>query len=89
MTGIKRGEAPPRSRRRPSTRSSAPRKDDSGKADAAQAAEQVVFRVTDIVVPTLDIAVEEAKRDAGNPQPLASPRTFSASISPAWKARSA
>jgi peptidyl-prolyl cis-trans isomerase D len=33
-----------------------------GKADAAQAAEQVVFRVTDIVVPKFDPSSEEAKR---------------------------
>ena len=28
----------------------------------AQAAEQVVFRVTDIVIPALDVASEEAKK---------------------------
>jgi len=37
-------------------------KDAAGKADAAQPAEQVVFRVTDIVVPKFDPASEEAKR---------------------------
>jgi peptidyl-prolyl cis-trans isomerase D len=37
-------------------------KDAVGRADAAQPAEQVVFRVTDIVVPTLDMASEDAKR---------------------------
>jgi peptidyl-prolyl cis-trans isomerase D len=37
-------------------------KDAVGKADAAQPAEQVVFRVTEIVVPTLDMASEDAKR---------------------------
>ena len=37
-------------------------KDAAGKTGAAQPAEQVVFRVTDIVVPALDMASEEAKR---------------------------
>jgi peptidyl-prolyl cis-trans isomerase D len=37
-------------------------KDAVGNADAAQAAEQVVFRVTDIVVPKFDPSSEEAKR---------------------------
>src|SRR5215471_11741405 len=38
-------------------------KEAAGKTQAAQPAEQVVFRVTDIVVPTLDMSSEEAKRD--------------------------
>jgi peptidyl-prolyl cis-trans isomerase D len=33
-----------------------------GKADAAQPAEQIVFRVTDIVVPKLEATSDEAKR---------------------------
>src|SRR5262249_56061710 len=37
-------------------------KDAVGKTEAAQPAEQVVFRVTDIVVPALDMASDEAKR---------------------------
>ncbi len=37
-------------------------KDAAGKADAAQPAEQVVFRVTDIAVPKFDPASEESKR---------------------------
>ena len=37
--------------------------DAAGKTQAAQPAEQVVFRVTDIVVPVLDMSSEEAKRD--------------------------
>ena len=37
-------------------------KDALGKADAAQPGEQVVFRVTGIVVPASDLASEEAKR---------------------------
>ena len=38
-------------------------KDAVGKTQAAQPAEQVGFRVTDIVVPVLDMSSEEAKRD--------------------------
>ena len=38
-------------------------KDAVGKTQAAQPAEQVVFRVTDIVVPVIDMSSEEAKRD--------------------------
>jgi peptidyl-prolyl cis-trans isomerase D len=37
-------------------------KDSSGKADAAQPTEQVVFRVTDIVVPALNPSSKEAKQ---------------------------
>ena len=37
-------------------------KDAAGKAEAAQPAEQVVFRVTDIVVPTLDATSAESKK---------------------------
>ncbi len=37
-------------------------KDAAGKAEAAQPAEQVVFRVTDITVPNLDMASEDTKR---------------------------
>jgi peptidyl-prolyl cis-trans isomerase D len=37
-------------------------KDAVGKAEAAQPAEQIVFRVTDIVVPTLDAASADTKR---------------------------
>jgi peptidyl-prolyl cis-trans isomerase D len=33
-----------------------------GKADSAQPAEQIVFRVTDITVPEFDPASDEAKR---------------------------
>ncbi len=38
------------------------RKGELGTAEAAQAGEQTVFRVTDVVVPPLDIASEDAKR---------------------------
>ena len=37
-------------------------KDAAGKADGTQPGEQIVFRLTDIVVPNLDMASEEAKR---------------------------
>jgi peptidyl-prolyl cis-trans isomerase D len=37
-------------------------KGDLGMAEAAQTAEQVVFKVTDVVIPPLDVASEEAKR---------------------------
>ena len=37
-------------------------KDAAGKADGTQPGEQIVFRLTDIVVPSLDTASEEAKR---------------------------
>ena len=37
-------------------------KDAAGKADGTQPGEQIVFRLTDIVVPNLDTASEEAKR---------------------------
>src|SRR5262252_2846817 len=38
-------------------------KDAAGKTQSAQPAELVIVRVTDIVVPTLDVSSEEAKRD--------------------------
>jgi peptidyl-prolyl cis-trans isomerase D len=37
-------------------------KDQVGKADAAQSPEQIVFRVTDIVVPAIDANSDDAKR---------------------------
>jgi peptidyl-prolyl cis-trans isomerase D len=37
-------------------------KDAAGRSEAAQPAEQVLFRVTDIVVPALDMTSDEAKR---------------------------
>jgi peptidyl-prolyl cis-trans isomerase D len=37
-------------------------KDAAGKTEGGQPGEQIVFRVTDIVVPTLDPAAEDAKR---------------------------
>jgi peptidyl-prolyl cis-trans isomerase D len=62
LTGLKRGEAsgplsPPAVEAVFRTT-----KDAFGKAEAAQPAEQVVFRVTDIVVPTVDASGDDAKR---------------------------
>jgi peptidyl-prolyl cis-trans isomerase D len=62
LTGLKRGE--------PSGPLSASAvavvfrtaKDAAGKAEASEPGEQVVFRVTDIVVPSVDMASEDAKR---------------------------
>src|SRR5215813_2913361 len=54
LTGLKRGET--------AGPLSAAGVDAVCKTEAAQPAEQVVFRVTDIVVPALDMASDEAKR---------------------------
>lgn len=61
-TGLKRGEGS--GVLSPATVDAAFRvaKDAIGKADGGQPGEQVVFRVTDIVVPNHDAASEEAKR---------------------------
>jgi peptidyl-prolyl cis-trans isomerase D len=61
-TGLKRGEGS--GALSPATVDATFRvaKDAIGKADGAQPGEQVVFRVTDIVVPNHDAASEEAKR---------------------------
>ena len=78
----------PRFRRRPSMPIFRTAKDAVGKAEAAQAGEQVVFRVTDIVVPPARHGLgRDAKRtvEALN---RGSPRTCSANISPGSKARS-
>ena len=48
--------------RQPSTRSSAPPRTPSARPRRPQPAEQVVFRVTEIVVPSLDAASDDAKR---------------------------
>ena len=62
MSGIKRGQASGALSAAAVDAVFRTAKDAAGKADAAQPAEQVVFRVTDIVVPTLDTASEDAKR---------------------------
>jgi peptidyl-prolyl cis-trans isomerase D len=60
--GLKRSDAPaPLSAAAVDAAFRAP-KDGVGSADAAQAGEQIVFRVTDIIVPTLDLASAEAKQ---------------------------
>jgi peptidyl-prolyl cis-trans isomerase D len=62
VTGLKRGEASG-----PLSASAVAvvfrtAKDAAGKAEASEPGEQVVFRVTDIVVPSVDMASEDAKR---------------------------
>ncbi len=62
LAGIKRADTPPPlSAATVDTIFRTP-KGELGMAEAAQAAEQVVFKVTDIVIPPLDVASEEAKR---------------------------
>jgi len=62
LTGLKRGEskAPLSTAAVEAVFRTA--KDGAGKADAAKAPEQVVFRVTEIVVPSLDMQSADAKR---------------------------
>jgi peptidyl-prolyl cis-trans isomerase D len=66
MTGIKRGQASQPASGALSQAAVAAvfrtAKDAPGKAEASQPGEQVVFRVTDIVVPTLDAASADTKR---------------------------
>src|SRR5262249_20890089 len=63
LTGLKRGEAAgPLSAAAGVDAVFRTAKDAVGKTEATQPAEQVVFRVTDIVVPALDMASDEAKR---------------------------
>ncbi len=62
LTGLKRGEAAAPLSAAGVDAVFRTAKDAAGKAEAAQPAEQVVFRVTDIVVPALDMASDEAKR---------------------------
>jgi peptidyl-prolyl cis-trans isomerase D len=62
LTGLKRGEASGPLSAAGVDAVFRTAKDAAGKAEAAQPAEQVVFRVTDIVVPSLDMASEDAKR---------------------------
>jgi peptidyl-prolyl cis-trans isomerase D len=62
LAGLKRGEGSgPLSAASVDTVFRTP-KDGAGKADAAQPAEQIVFRVTDIVVPSLDAQSNDSKR---------------------------
>jgi peptidyl-prolyl cis-trans isomerase D len=62
MNGIKRGQASGALSAATVAAIFRTAKDAAGKAEAAQPTEQVVFRVTDIVVPTLDAASADAKR---------------------------
>jgi peptidyl-prolyl cis-trans isomerase D len=62
MSGIKRGQASGGLSAATVAAIFSTAKDAAGKAEAAQPTEQVVFRVTDIVVPTLDTASADAKR---------------------------
>jgi peptidyl-prolyl cis-trans isomerase D len=62
LTGLKRGEAAGPLSAAGVGAVFRTAKDAAGKTEAAKPAEQVVFRVTDIVVPALDMASDEAKR---------------------------
>jgi peptidyl-prolyl cis-trans isomerase D len=62
LGGLKRGEASPPLSAAGVDAVFRTAKDAAGKADGAQPGEQIVFRVTDIVVPSLDMASEEGKR---------------------------
>src|SRR6266481_96077 len=62
LTGLKRGEAAGPLSAAGVDAVFHTAKDAAGKTEAAQPAEQVVFRVTDIVVPALDMTSDEAKR---------------------------
>ena len=62
LTGIKRGEPPAPLSALTVDAIFRTVKDAAGSADAAQPPEQVVFRVTDIVVPKLDTASEDIKK---------------------------
>ena len=87
LTGLKRGEAsgplsPPAVEAVFRTT-----KDAFGKAEAAQPAEQVVFRVTDIVVPTVDASGDDAKRTVETLNRGLSEDIFSEYVA-GWKTRS-
>jgi peptidyl-prolyl cis-trans isomerase D len=62
LTGLKRGEAAGPLSAAGVDAVFRAAKDAAGKTDAAKPAEQVVFRVADIVVPALNMASDEAKR---------------------------
>jgi peptidyl-prolyl cis-trans isomerase D len=62
LTGLKRGEASGPLSAAGVDAVFRTAKDGAGNAEAVQPAEQIVFRVTDIVVPGLDMASEDAKR---------------------------
>jgi peptidyl-prolyl cis-trans isomerase D len=62
LTGLKRGEASGPLSASAVAAVFRTAKDAAGKAEASEPGEQVVFRVTDIVVPSVDMASEDAKR---------------------------
>jgi peptidyl-prolyl cis-trans isomerase D len=62
LTGLKRGEASGPLSAAGVDAVFRTAKDAAGKTEGAQPPDEVVFRVTDIVVPSLDIASEDAKR---------------------------
>jgi len=62
VTGLKRGEASGPLSASAVAAVFRTAKDAAGKAEASEPGEQVVFRVTDIVVPSVDMASEDAKR---------------------------
>jgi peptidyl-prolyl cis-trans isomerase D len=62
MSGIKRGQGSGALSQAAVAAVFRTAKDAAGRAEAAQPGEQVVFRVTDIVVPTLDAVSAETKR---------------------------
>jgi peptidyl-prolyl cis-trans isomerase D len=62
LTGLKRGEASGPLSASAVAAIFRTAKDAAGKAEASEPGEQVVFRVTDIVVPSVDMASEDAKR---------------------------
>ncbi|HYY37640.1 MAG TPA: peptidylprolyl isomerase, partial [Xanthobacteraceae bacterium] len=62
LTGLKRGEASGPLSAAGVDAVFRTAKDAAGKTEASQPPDEVVFRVTDIVVPSLDIASEDAKR---------------------------
>jgi peptidyl-prolyl cis-trans isomerase D len=62
LGGIKRADAPPPLSAATVDAIFRTRKDEFGMAEAAPAGEQIVFKVTGIEIPPLDVASEEAKR---------------------------
>ena len=62
LTGLKRGEASGPLSASAVAAVFRTAKDAAGKAEGSEPGEQVVFRVTDIVVPSVDMASEDAKR---------------------------
>ena len=68
ITGLKRGAASPPLSAAAADKLFRTAKDAVASADAEQPGDQVVFRVTDIVVPTTDMTSDEAKAISQTPQ---------------------